>query len=270
MPDRRQFEFFVLRYVPDAVKEEFVNIGVVMFEPGANGSGFADAHFTKDWRRVRCVDPQADIEVLEALERDIRRQISGVHDREVLIKRLEDSFSNSIQLTTRKACQAENPASELEYLAKLYLEDMKLPRPRMLSGREQITHRMQSEFERAGVWKLLMHGIPVSQYTKPGDHFKFDFGYRVGGSIKLFHAVSLNKSIDAAVMLASRYPAISGRMAEVTKATPLLTAVVDDGLDQTNEEIQFALGMLQDAKVKASPMSEMPTIADTAAQELRA
>jgi Protein of unknown function (DUF3037) len=270
MPGQHQLEFFVLRYVPDAVKEEFVNIGVVMFEPGANGGGFADVRFTTDWRRVWCVDPQADIEVLEAFERDIRQQISSVHDRELLMRRLQDSFSNAIQLSTFKACKAENPAQELEYLAKLYLEEVKLARPRILSGREQIIHAMQSEFERVGIWKLLIHGIPVSPYTKPGDHFKFDFGYRIGSSIKLFHAVSLKRSVEAAVVLASRYPAISGRMAEVAKAAPVLTAVVDDGLDQTNEEIQFALEMLQEAKVKATPVSEMPLIADTAARELRA
>jgi hypothetical protein len=268
MPDKRQLEFFVLRYVPDAVKEEFVNIGVVMFEAGANGSGFSDARFTKDWRHVWCLDPQADIEVLEALERELRSQIGKVHDRELLMRRLQDSFSNAIQFTTLRGCQAENPATELDYLAKLYLEAAKSTRPHMLSGREQIVRRMQSEFERAGVWNLLMHGIPVSSYTGPGDHFKFDFGYRIGDSIKLFHAVSLKKSVDAAVMLASRYPAISSRMQELAKAAPFLTAVVDDGLEPKNDEIRFALEMLQNAKIKTAPIAEMPQIADTAAREL--
>ena len=39
MADLKQCEFFLLRYVPDAVKDEFVNIGVVLVEPGANGAG---------------------------------------------------------------------------------------------------------------------------------------------------------------------------------------------------------------------------------------
>ena len=30
MKERRQCEFFLLRYVPDAVKDEFVNVGVVL------------------------------------------------------------------------------------------------------------------------------------------------------------------------------------------------------------------------------------------------
>src|SRR5277367_4594237 len=107
MTARRQLEFFLLRYVPDAVKDEFVNIGLVMLEPGANGSGFADVRFTRDWRRVMCLDSQADIEMLEALERDLRSQLGMARDRELLLRRLQDSFSNIIQLSPTKACLAE-------------------------------------------------------------------------------------------------------------------------------------------------------------------
>ena len=88
--ERRQCEFFLLRYVPDAVKDEFVNLGVVLYEPGEAGSGqaaFADVRFTRDWRRVRCLDPDADVEMLEALEREIRERLAeGGDSREWLLK----------------------------------------------------------------------------------------------------------------------------------------------------------------------------------------
>src|SRR5579862_3646164 len=122
MADRRQLEFFLLRYVPDAVKDEFVNIGLVMVEPGANGGAFAEVRFTRDWRRVRCLDPQADVEMLAALERDIRGQLATTHDREVLLRKLEDSFSNVIQLSPAKGCLAEDPVREIETMASIYLE----------------------------------------------------------------------------------------------------------------------------------------------------
>jgi Protein of unknown function (DUF3037) len=267
--EKRKLEFFVLRYMPDAVKEEFVNIGLVMFEPGANGSGFADVRFRQDWRRVWCLDPDADVEMLLALERDIRKQILDTHDRELLLRKLQDSFSNTIQVTAMKGCEAEEPQAEIEALARLYFEGPKPARPRAPSGREHILNEMQNEFRRVGIWELLMHGVPVSSYTKPGDSFKFDFGYRVGNTIKLFHALSMKWSIDTAVTLGSRYPIISSRMAEVTKANPVLTAVVDDGLDRNNEEIHFALEMLEEAKAKIAPVAEMPAIAEVARQELR-
>ena len=50
MAQFRQCEFFLLRYVPDVVKGEFVNLGVVLLEEGDNG--FTDVRFLRDWRRA--------------------------------------------------------------------------------------------------------------------------------------------------------------------------------------------------------------------------
>lgn len=268
MADLKNLEFFLLRYVPDAVKEEFVNIGVVMFEPGANGHGFAAVRFTRDWRRVWCLDPQADVEMLEALERDVRRQIADTHDREMLIRRIQDSFSNTIQVTSVKACRAEEASAEIELLAKLYFEGPKPTHPRVVTGRARILQAMQDAFERAGVWKLLTHGIPVSPYTRDGDDFAIDFGYQVGNEIKLFQAVSLKRSLDQAVHLAYRFPKIEVEMPKVKNAYPRLTAVVDDDLNRKDQQIDFALGMMEEARIKVAAAAEMPAIAEVARQEL--
>ena len=125
MADLKKLEFFLLRYVPDAVKDESVNVGLVMLETGSNGEGFADVRFTRDWRRVRCLDPQADIEMLEALERDIRGQLAQAGEREALLRKLEESFSNLIQVSPTKGCLAEEPAKEMETIARLYFEGRK-------------------------------------------------------------------------------------------------------------------------------------------------
>jgi hypothetical protein len=269
MADRRQLEFFLLRYVPDAVKDEFVNIGLVMVEHWANRGGFAEVRFTRDWRRVRCLDPQADVEMLAALERDIRGQLATTHDREVLLRRLEDSFSNVIQLSPAKGCLAEDPVREIEAVASMYLEAAKVGGRREVSGRQRILGKMREAFEQAGIAKFVLP-VPVAPYTKPGDPFQFDFGYRVGGEIKLFHAVSLKTSVDAAVLLAARYPRIVPAMSKVTAATPVLTAVVDDDLDRGQDSVQFALSMMDEEKIRVAVSAEMPMIAEVAKRELRA
>jgi Protein of unknown function (DUF3037) len=269
MAELRQLEFFLLRYVPDAVKDEFVNIGVVMVEPGVNGGGFADVRFTRDWRRVQCVDPHADVEMLEALEPEIRGQLGDVRNREALLRRLEDSFSNVIQLSPAKGCLAENPAAEIETMASLYLEVAKVAGKREASGRQRILGKMREAFEQVGVLKFLT-AIPVAPYTKPGDPFKFDFGYRVGNEIKLFHAVSLKAGVDAAVMLAARYPRIAPVMLKVAQAAPALTAVIDDDLDRGREEVRFALSTMEEEKIRIAVAAEMPIIAEVARRELRA
>jgi Protein of unknown function (DUF3037) len=266
MGDRRQLEFFLLRYVPDAVKGEFVNFGLVMVEAGANGSGFAEVRFTRDWRRVRCLDPQADVEMLEALEREIRGQLGG--DRATLLRRLEDSFSNVIQLSPTKGCLAEDPVHEMEKMAGMYLEAARTAGTREASGRQRILTAMRDAFEQAGVARLLTP-VPVAAFTKAGDPFRFDFGYRVGGEMKLFHAVSLRAGVDAAVMLAARYPKIADGIAR-DGVSPLLTAVVDDGLDRNKDEIGFALGMMEENRIRVAAVAEMAGIAEAARVELRA
>jgi hypothetical protein len=268
MAEKRKLEFFLLRYVPDAVKGEFVNIGLVMVEAGTNGAGFADVRFTRDWRRVRCLDPQADVEMLEALEREIREEQAG--DRVTLLKRLEDSFSNVIQMSEMKGCLAEDPAREMEAMAEMYLEAARVTGPRELAGRQRILATMREAWEQAGVLKLL-RPVPVAEYTRAGDPFKFDFGYRVGGEMKLFHAVSLKASVDAGVMLAARYPKIAEGMAKAKEPiAAALTAVVDEGLDRNKDEIGFALGMMEENRIRVAAAGEMPEIAERARVELGA
>lgn len=268
MADLRQLEFFLLRYVPNAVKEDSVDVGLVMLESG--GKGFADVRFTRDWRRVRCLDPQADVEVLEALERDIRGQLVEARDREVLLRKLNDSFSNLIQVSPTKGCLAEEPAKEMEMLARLYFEVPKGVRRMGSSERQRILRSMRGAFEEAGVWTSLMKEIPAAPFTKPGDPFKFDFGYRVGAEIKLFHAVSLKASVEQAIMLAARYPKIARGITQTIQANPSLTVVVDDDLDRTQSEVQFALDALEEERIRVAAVAEMPPIAERARVELRA
>jgi Protein of unknown function (DUF3037) len=268
MVDLKQLEFFLLRYVPDAVKDEFVNVGVVMLESGANG--FADVRFTSDWRRVRCLDPQADVEMLEALERDIRGQLVEARDREALLRKLDDSFSNLIQVSPTKACLAQEPAKEMETLASLYFDGPRRGTRPGSSERQRIVRSMRGAFEQAGVWTSLMKEIPAAPYTRPGDPFKFDFGYRVGAEIKLFHAVALKSSVEQAIMVAARYPTIGRGITRTLQANPSLTAVVDDDLDRTRSELQFALSSLEEERIRVATVAEMPLIAEQARLELKA
>lgn len=275
MADRRQLEFFLLRYVPDAVKDEFVNIGLVMIESGADGSGFADVRFTRDWRRVRCLDPQADVEALEALASDVRSQFGQLKDPAILLHWLEDSFSNLIQISPSKGCLAENPELEIEIMASMYLQPHKVLRhessQRKSSPHQKILDKMQEEWKRAGVWELITKGVSVERFTKPGDPFKsFDFGYRVGNDYKIFHAVSLIKSIDPAVRLAYRYPQIADEMMRLDQLRPVLTAMVDDDLDRGRADVGFAFEAMKESKIQIVGAAEMPQIAKSAMRELKA
>jgi hypothetical protein len=155
-------------------------------------------------------------------------------------------------------------------MAGMYLEAARAAGPREASGRQRILATMREAWEQAGVAGL-MKPFAVAPYTRPGDPFTFDFGYRVAGQVKLFHAVSLKARVDAAVMLAARYPKIAEGMAKAKEPiAPVLTAVVEDGLDQKVSEIGFALGMMEESRIRVRTAVEMPGIAEAARVELRA
>jgi hypothetical protein len=270
MAEKRKLEFFLLRYVPDAVKGEFVNFGLVTFADGDDGAELIDVRFTRDRGRLLCLDPQADLDVLDALQKELRQEIGQGRDKGALLRRIEDSFSNAIQLSpVLPALTQKEAVKEIEDVARIFLEGPKAKRVREPAGRQRILETMRDAFEKAGVLPLV-NAVPVEPFTKPGDPFAFDFGYRVRNEIKLFHAVSMRGSVDAAVMLAARYEKIAPVMEKVAGASPLLTAVIEAELDRTRAEVGFALEMMEDSRIRVASATEMRGIAETARVELGA
>jgi hypothetical protein len=264
MAEKRKFEFFLLRYVPHAIRERFVDFGLIVTEKG--GAGYAGVRFVDSWRDLKNLDPIADIDFLEALKRDIEGQFQILRDREILMRWLEDSCSNGVQLARGKPYASVDPEGEIEMLTSLYLKELPMPQgiQNKETGRQAILKEMRSQYEQFGVWDFLIHGVPAAKYTRVGDPLKFDFGYQVKNDVALhlFHAVSLKANVNAAVTLASRYPMIASAMKNSDEhIEPVLTAVVDDGLQFGENEIGFALGMMKDNGIRVRPVGEMPAIA---------
>jgi hypothetical protein len=265
MKKRRQCEFFLLRYVPDAVKDEFVNVGVVLVE---SGGGYADVRFTRDWKRVRCLDPDADVEMLEGLEQEIKQRMQeSARSQEWLLKRMEDSFSNAIRLTPAKAVLADSPQEEIARLAEMYLERAKRG-SRSASGRMQIFQTMRGEFERQGVWALMRHNVAVSEYTHRGDPLKIDAAYRPNGTVHMYHALSLETDVNAAKVLAFTYPKLREGVMRAEQAETLLTAIVESEPDREEDETMFALETLAASRIMVATTAELPRIALSVRQQM--
>jgi hypothetical protein len=275
--ERRACEFQLLRYVPDVVRNEYVHIGVILRE---QGSPRAEVRFTRDWRRVRCLDPDADTALLEAMESELRRQLQS-RDREEpagrLMRLLEESLSLGVQLTESKAYLAESIPAGMEELMRLYVE----PRPRervpRLSGRAAIQARMRTEFEHAGVWELLRKRIAASEYTRPGDPLRIDAGYRPNGIVRMFHAVSLEPGVEMAKVLAFSSAGLRAGVARVEKAELELTAVIEPAarLGASDEEperlalYRFGVETMEEHQIRVLTTSDLGRVAETARRELR-
>ena len=99
--------------------------------------------FTRDWRRVRCLDPEADTALLEGMESELRRRFQAEPDGN-LMRLLEESLSLNVQMTEPKAYLAESLPAGMEELMRLYVEPPPRERVPRLSGRAAIQAQMRS------------------------------------------------------------------------------------------------------------------------------
>jgi hypothetical protein len=268
MAETHKIEGFVLRYAPQANRTCSVEIGLVVANP-AGPDAFAAVRFKKNWRDVLCVDPEADIELFEAMEREIGKILAQTEDRDKFLKRAREGFSGAIQIEPIAVMSARSPAEEFETLAEMYLKAPPKGRERVsTSGRMRVWKKMNSEFERAGILELMLRDIPMAQYTGEGDPLKIDFAYRVKDTLKMFHALSLKASVDQATLLALKYPVIERGLKEQQGIESRLTAVLEDGLERERADVGYALATLEMNRVRVAYIGEIAAIAEEAKADL--
>jgi hypothetical protein len=306
MNRRMECEFSLLRYVPDPVRNEFVHIGVLLRAGSAGARQVLGVKFTADWRRVRCLDPEADTEMLEALEAELRRRFAEEPEGN-LMHVLEDSFSNCVQMSESRAYLAESVEAGMEELMRLYVEPQQRERSSRVSGRAAIQGAMRTEFERVGVWDLLRKRIAAATYTRPGDPLRIDAGYRVDGAgfgvgfgvgrdgeagssgqprpeglVRMFHAVSLEHlggtgggmGVEMAKVLAFSASSLRAGVERVERAALELTAVIEPwsrfaARDDRAGAYRFAVETMEEHGIQVRTTAEMAAMAERARVELR-
>jgi Protein of unknown function (DUF3037) len=279
MAQRRRCEFQLIRYVPDPVRNEFVNIGVLL---RAAEGGQSMLRFTRDWSRVRCLDPDADTQMLEALEIEVGKRLQSQpanHPRPITAV-LEESLSNGLQITESKAYLAETFLAGLEDLMGLYVDSPRRERSQRRGGRAALLAAMRTRFEEAGVWTLMRRQIAAAPYTKPGDPLRIDCGYRSNGLLRMFQAISLETDADDAKLLAFSALSLIEGVKRVEQAKLELTAIVEpirqgesESENLSEERIaqyRFAVEIMEEEhKIRVMTSSHLPLIAETARRELR-
>jgi hypothetical protein len=275
MAERKQCEFQLIRYVPDPVKNEFVNIGVLLRAEGEPST----LRFTRDWGRVRCLDPEVDTVMLEALEIEIgqRLRTQPAHHPKPIMALLEESLSNGVQITASKAHWAESFLAGLEELMRQYVDTPPRPRTQRRGGRSALHAAMRTRFEEAGVWTLMRKQIAAANYTKPGDPLRIDCGYRPNGVVRMFQAISLESDADDAKLLAFSALSLVAGVKRVEKADLELTAIVEpirqaEGEEPSEEWIaryRFGVEIMEEHTIRVMTSTDLPRIADTARRELR-
>lgn len=266
--DERACRFYLLRYVPNIVRGEFVNIGVLVFDPAANR--LHAPRLLENFRRVRRLHPWADLDVLAALEKQIAEDApADGGSLPAYLERLQQ-FSNVLEFTEPKAVLTADPESELDRLYDTYVAEPHYPM-RLAAAVERsrawIRSQLNAALRRAGLWEKLDRSVRVEQYTHRGDRFRFDFGYRRNGNLGFLQTIALEREVDRAKVLAYTVERIRARLT-AEQLTASCTAIVEAGPSPENETAELAGRILAEQEIGLVPVAQLDSFVADLRQQL--
>src|SRR5260370_920237 len=138
-----------MRYTPNLVRDEWVNIGVLVFDPQSGERRMRLIEEPGECARVRRLHPRADEELLRALRDDLENRFSTATqlfngnaaersgsgqasaDWMKLLGKWDETLSNALQLAPQKGVHADDLDAETE---RLYADHVALQRGGGLVG----------------------------------------------------------------------------------------------------------------------------------------
>ena len=276
MPEAmKNCEYFLVQYVPTALRETRIAVGLFLFETPERLVGH---RITRDWRTVRCLDPQADVRFLEDLSAHFERLSaesapdpsgsnagSPAESLHAQLRRMEQDYAGSLQISPARGVQTADPQQELERLFEEHVAPRRplRPPPALRPGsRPWIRAQLSEALRRYNLWDRFEKDVSVEQYTAPGDAFRIDFGGRPNGVAHYLHALSLERDWTQAKLLGYTF----WRIREKTEAR--LTAIVADA-DSTLPSVESCRRILTEARIAVEPLSRLDPFFASVREEFR-
>lgn len=261
MPEenRRTLRYRVLRYTPNLIRDEWVNVGVLLEEIDGAAARRAARFIEEDAEiaRVRRLHPAADESILRALGADFDARLRSPAAA-VDLEKLGQTLSNVLQFSPARALLAENFDDELE---RLYREHVARPPARrggiVESTREWIRARLHDVFYRRGLLGKLQRSVRVEEFTQPGDPLRLDYAYRYNGTRGYLHPVALNRDSTQAKVLAYTAEQIRRQMAKAE-----FTAITEIEPEPGNRRHEFVSRLFEAQAISIVPLNRIERFAE--------
>jgi hypothetical protein len=257
------FRFQLLQYVPDIVKGEFVNIGLVLTDE-AGRLAVARMALEDDLRRARSLYPATDLELLRSWQQAVERELSArPAEAAAWLASLDEAASQALRFTPLRGYDSEDAAAAAEALYQRFVASP--PRP---SGRGTrpgtgpwVRREAESVLRAAHLLERLEREVPVEQFTWPGDPFRIHYAYH-NGFPHYVHALSLARSVQQARGLAFTFE----RMA---RAGPVALTAVVESEPPASGPAQFTRQLLEQTGIGVLPLDRLPALVRRIKQDLQ-
>src|SRR5260221_229021 len=115
--------YHVVRYQPNLIRDEWVNIGVLFLDPATGRVRQRWLEEAADLARLRRLHPAADEELLLRLPAEFDRQFAGREmDSEAILEKFDETLSNALQLSPRKGVLAGDADAALDRIFREQVE----------------------------------------------------------------------------------------------------------------------------------------------------
>jgi hypothetical protein len=259
------YSYYILRYTANQVRDEWVNIGVLVFDPHTGERRLRIIEEPEEYARVRRLYPQADEGLLRRLRDDVEDRFatatqlfagtgqiaeSVAADWMRLLEKWNDTLSHALQLAPQHGVFAHDLDAETE---RLYADRVAPERTVAAVGaprsRATIRSYCAQVLKQAKVWERMQKGVRVEEFTFAGDPMRLDYGYRRNGTRGFLHALSVTRAPADAKLLAYTVERIRSKV-----NSSEFTAVTDVALVAETERHRFVVDTLRDAGVESVPM----------------
>jgi hypothetical protein len=216
-----------LRYTSDLVRDEWVNIGVLLFDPLTGVLGLRLIEEQEEYARIRRLHPAVQEDTLRGFRDHLEDRFATYlqdtrarQDEEVrvgealqkLVKNWDDTLSNGFQLAPQKGVYAEDLDAELE---RLYADHVASPRKASRVGvpgsRAMIGKHCSDVWHAEGLWNRINKGGRVSEFTFAGDPMRIDYGYGRNGTPRYVQSLSVSRAPAGCKLYAYTAARIAGR-----------------------------------------------------------
>lgn len=279
-PAERTLVHRILRYVPSLLRDEWVNIGVLLYDPDTGERRLRLIEEEDEYDRVRYLHPRVDEESLRGLRDHMESRFGaatqangnggpiggrlrngegnpqpGATDWLQVLEKWDATLSQSVQLADPKATIAGDINLEIDRLYKERVavgQDFAPARPGRATTRDRMRDYMNQIFRKAGMWNRIQTDVHVSEYTLDGDPMVIDYGYRRNDMIRGFvQTIALSRPDDAKLFA---YTAQKIRERAKGRFSHEFLTVTDIDFKTENENHQFLKKMLTNFGVESLPL----------------
>ena len=266
LDDQKNFVYHVVRYSPSLVRDEWVNIGVLLFDTNSGAKRFRLIEQAEEFARVRRLHPRADEEVLRKFRDELESrfeefllspplkadgQVNENPQWQQVLGKWDDALSNVIQLASPKGLAANDLDEEMERLYADHVAPLRAPsRVGAPGSRASMRGYCGQVLRQAQMWNQLEKSVRAASYTFPGDPMRIDYSYRRNGTRGFVQTLSVTRAPADAKLLAYTAERITARSELGTE----FTAVTDVPLLAKNERHQFVGDTLRTAGIEPVPL----------------